>query len=199
MVKSPVREGVTRLFSLFDESLFDFFSRDSFDFEPARFGVCEMTVRKSRLSYDSSAYQDLYFFRDITYVKSLEEKISRQAKTQGFTARYQIQDILYQSDSMRRCLESVRIFSPGNKTILLGGGERNRQGTDCQSIHRLSVAACSPSWRSTVRLSMKTFWKASLSAMCAGPSPGPAGTENRDCLSRQIRELSFSTKSGICL
>ena len=144
MVKKPVREGVTRLFSLFDESLFDFFSRDSFDFEPARFGVCEMTVRKSRLSYDSSAYQDLYFFRDITYVKSLEEKISRQAKTQGFTARSQIQDILYQSDSMRRCLESVRIFSPGNKTILLEGESGTGKELIAQSIHRLSDRSLQP-------------------------------------------------------
>ena len=144
MVKKPVREGVTRLFSLFDESLFDFFSRDSFDFEPARFGVCEMTVRKSRLNYDSSVYQDLYFFRDITYVKSLEEKISRQAKTQGFTARYQIQDILYQSDSMKRCLESVRIFSPGSKTILLEGESGTGKELIAQSIHRLSERSLQP-------------------------------------------------------
>ena len=53
-------------------------------------------------------------------MSNLWKKNQRQAKTR-LTARYQIQDILYQSDSMRRCLESVRIFSPGNKTILLEG------------------------------------------------------------------------------
>lgn len=144
MIKKPVREGVTRLSSLFDESLLEFFSRDSFDFEPARFGVCEMTVRKNRLSYDSSVYQELYFFRDITYVKSLEEKISRQVKKQGFHARYQIQDILYQSEAMNRCLESVRIFSPGSKTILLEGESGTGKELIAQSIHHLSERSHQP-------------------------------------------------------
>lgn len=144
MIKKPVREGVTQLSSLFDESLSDFFSRDSFDFEPARFGACEMTVRKNRLSYDGSVYQELYFFRDITYVKALEDKISRQTKKQGFTTRYQIQDILYQSEAMKRCLESVRIFSPGNKTILLEGESGTGKELIAQSIHRLSERSLQP-------------------------------------------------------
>ena len=126
-----------------------------------------------------------------------KQKISRQAKTQGFTARYQIQDILYQSDSMRRCLESVRIFSPGNKTILLEGESGTGKELIAQSIHRLSDRSLQPFVAVNCAAVPENLLESELFGYVRGAFTG-ASRDGKpgDCLSRQIRELSFSTKSG---
>ncbi|MEG2143948.1 MAG: sigma 54-interacting transcriptional regulator, partial [Oscillospiraceae bacterium] len=98
----------------------------------------DIVLTKKEIVYQRDIYQNVYFFKDITYIKSLEQTISGQLNSKGFVAKYTLGDFVYSSQAMEKCLESARIFSNTEKTILILGQSGTGKELLAQSIHNMS-------------------------------------------------------------
>ena len=100
---------------------------------------------------------------------------------------------------MRRCLESVRIFSPGNKTILLEGESGTGKELIAQSIHRLSDRSLQPFVAVNCAAVPENLLESELFGYVRGAFTGASRDGKPGLFEQADKELSFSTKSGICL
>ena len=133
-----VKERVSCLEEVFEKNVLDELTRNDLKTGHVLIQGKEIVFTKSQLDYSGGVFQDLYFFRDVTYIKSLEQTLSGKVRAKGFVARYHIDDIVYQSERMKNCLESVRIFAQTDKTVLIEGESGTGKELLAQSIHNLS-------------------------------------------------------------
>lgn len=142
--ENPITEGKSNIEDFLGKELKKTLEeKDVSDF-PAKINGRDIVLSKNRIIYQKNIYQNIYFFRDITYVKELEETISGQLRAKGFVTKYSIKDIIYKSNKMEKCLESVKIFSKTNKTILIVGQSGTGKELLAQSIHNLSDRRLQP-------------------------------------------------------
>ena len=137
-------EGSTKLADIFDRDVLNALSAEALDDVVLKINGRDIVVRKSRIFYEKDIYQEIYFFKDITYVKSLEQTVSGQIKSQGFVARYRLEDIIHRSPGMKKSMESLEIFARTNKTILITGESGTGKELFAQSIHNLSERRLQP-------------------------------------------------------
>lgn len=143
MVGSPVKEG-TRLMDLFNDKILSYLKSGAPEEKIVKINKRDIAIKKNRVVYERDIYQDLYFFDDVTYLKSLEQTISKEIKSSGFAAKYQLGDIIYHSKAMGKCIESAKIFAQTEKTILILGESGTGKELLAQSIHNLSERSLWP-------------------------------------------------------
>ena len=140
----PIIEGKSNIEDFLGEDTFKMLEeKDVSDFV-TRINDRDIVLSKNKIIYQKNIYQNIYFFKDITYVKELEQTISGQLKAKGFVTKYSIDNIVYKSKKMEKCLESVKIFSKTNKTILIVGQSGTGKELLAQSIHNLSDRRLQP-------------------------------------------------------
>lgn len=74
-------------------------------------------------------------FQDITEVQRLEYKIRRKLSESGFEAKYNFEDIIYSSDSIKECIEIAKEYSKYDSPVLITGESGVGKELFCQSIH----------------------------------------------------------------
>lgn len=82
-------------------------------------------------------------FRDASAVMKTENKVRRKM-SRGFVARYEIDDILHQSQAMSKLVENIKEISRTNSTVLIQGETGTGKELVAQSIHNCSSRKRNP-------------------------------------------------------
>lgn len=104
----------------------------------------DIVIKKNKVIYEKDIYQNVYFFENVTYLKSLEQTVSEKIKFSGFVAKYKLDDIIHVSKAMNKCIEKAKIFAETEKTILILGESGTGKELLAQSIHNLSKRSLQP-------------------------------------------------------
>jgi transcriptional regulator with PAS, ATPase and Fis domain len=78
-------------------------------------------------------------FQEVTYIRQLEQNLSRKLLEKGLTARYRFSDVLTQSPRMLQCVELARRIAGSDFTVLILGESGTGKELLAQSIHRESA------------------------------------------------------------
>jgi transcriptional regulator with PAS, ATPase and Fis domain len=70
----------------------------------------------------------------VTYIRQLEQNLSRKLRERGLTTRYSFSDVLTQSPSMRQCVELARRIAGTDFTVLIMGESGTGKELLAQSI-----------------------------------------------------------------
>lgn len=107
-------------------------------------GEREIVVNHTIIKFSTNIHQRLYFFSDVTYLRSLEQSAAMRSKKSGFVAKHTFDDIVHRSASMKECIEKMKIFARSDKTILIQGESGTGKELLAQSIHNSSPRHHSP-------------------------------------------------------
>ncbi len=77
-------------------------------------------------------------FQDVTEVQRLEYKIRKKLSESGFEARYNFEDIIYSSNSIKECIEMAKEYSKYDSPVLITGPSGVGKELFCQSMHNYS-------------------------------------------------------------
>ena len=144
LVSCPVAEGETCLQYIFDDSILETIKRQEKKGLLVKINGRDILLTQNKIVYQRDIYQNIYFFKDMTYIKSLEETVSGRMNTQGFVAKYTVDDIVYQSTAMEKCLRLAKIYANTEKTILITGQSGTGKELLAQSVHNLSERRLQP-------------------------------------------------------
>lgn len=144
LLGTEIEEGITKTSDIFDEGVLKTLAQEELGDTLLKINGRDIVISKNRIAYEKGIYQELYFFKDVTYIKALEQTVSGQIKSRGFMAKYHLEDIIYHSKTMEKCIESVKIFAATKKTILILGESGTGKELIAQSIHNLSERRLQP-------------------------------------------------------
>lgn len=85
-----------------------------------------------------------YNIQEVTYIKQLEQSLSRKLRDKGLIARYTFNDIKTHSSSMICCIELAKKMSQSDLTVLITGESGTGKELLAQSIHNASKRAAQP-------------------------------------------------------
>ncbi len=85
-----------------------------------------------------------YNFQEITYIRKLEQNLSRQLKDQGQVARYTFNDLITHSENMRQSIALGRKLASSELSVLITGESGTGKELMAQSIHNDSPRAAQP-------------------------------------------------------
>lgn len=83
-------------------------------------------------------------FQDVTKIQSLEKKIRLKLSEKGFVAKYTFDDMIYLSESMRRCIERAKTYGSYDSSVLISGPSGVGKELLAQSIHNIGKRATGP-------------------------------------------------------
>lgn len=85
-----------------------------------------------------------YNFQEITYIRKLEQNLSRQLKEQGQVARYTFDDLITHSENMRQSIGLGRRLACSDLSVLITGESGTGKELMAQSIHNSSPRSAQP-------------------------------------------------------
>ncbi len=85
-----------------------------------------------------------YNFQEITYIRKLEQNLSRQLKDQGQVARYTFNDLVTHSENMRESIALGRKLATSDLSVLITGESGTGKELMAQSIHNASPRGAQP-------------------------------------------------------
>jgi transcriptional regulator with PAS, ATPase and Fis domain len=83
-------------------------------------------------------------FQEVTYIRQLEQNLSRKLLEKGLTARYSFADVLTQAPRMLQCVDLARRIAGSDFTVLILGESGTGKELLAQSIHRESNRSKQP-------------------------------------------------------
>jgi transcriptional regulator with PAS, ATPase and Fis domain len=86
-----------------------------------------------------------YFnFQDITYIRQLEQNLSKKLQGNGFLSRYTFDDILTESPALRRCMMLAEKFAASDLPVFISGESGTGKELFAHSIHSRSGRRIQP-------------------------------------------------------
>lgn len=85
-----------------------------------------------------------YCIQDETYIRKLEQNLSKKLKSKGFVARYTFADIYTKSDKMLKIIELTKKIADLQQTVLITGESGTGKEIMAQSIHNGSKYSKQP-------------------------------------------------------
>lgn len=87
----------------------------------------------------------IYFnFQEVTYIKKLEQNLSQKLRQKGHIARYTFDDIVYQSNEIKKIIEMSKKIAKTDLTILITGESGTGKEVLAQAIHNFSSRCKQP-------------------------------------------------------
>ena len=83
-------------------------------------------------------------FQDVKKLQRFEQKVRTQLLGKGFKAKYNFDDIIFESDAMKTCVGKAKKFSRYDSTILIQGSSGVGKELFAQSIHNFSNRSKGP-------------------------------------------------------
>jgi transcriptional regulator with PAS, ATPase and Fis domain len=103
-----------------------------------------IVVNRQDIQYFGERGGSYFNFREVTYIRQLEQNLSRKLRERGLTTRYSFSDVLYQSHQMGQCLELARRIAGSEFTVLIMGESGTGKELLAQSIHNASARSKQP-------------------------------------------------------
>lgn len=103
-----------------------------------------IVVNRQEIRYFRERSGSYFNFQEVTYIRQLEQNLSRKLSERGLTTRYSFSDVLYQSPQMEECIELARRISGSDFTVLIRGESGTGKELLAQSIHHASARSKQP-------------------------------------------------------
>jgi len=103
-----------------------------------------IVVHRQDIQYFGEPGGSYFNFQEVTYIRQLEQNLSRKLRERGLTARYSFSDVLTQSPRMRQCVELARRIAGTDFTVLITGESGTGKELLAQSIQNESARARLP-------------------------------------------------------
>jgi transcriptional regulator with PAS, ATPase and Fis domain len=103
-----------------------------------------IVVHRQNIQYFGEPGGSYFNFQEVTYIRQLEQNLSRKLRERGLTARYSFCDVLTQSPRMRQCVELARRIAGTDFTVLITGESGTGKELLAQSIQNESARARLP-------------------------------------------------------
>jgi transcriptional regulator with PAS, ATPase and Fis domain len=103
-----------------------------------------IVVNRQEIRYFGERSGSYFNFQEVTYIRQLEQNLSRKLSERGLTTRYSFADVLYQSPRMEECLELARRIAGSDFTVLITGESGTGKELLAQSIHNASARSKQP-------------------------------------------------------
>ncbi|WP_346353346.1 sigma-54 interaction domain-containing protein [Azotosporobacter soli] len=103
-----------------------------------------LVVNRKKLECFGETTGNYYNFQEVTYIKQLEQNLTRKLRDKGLVARYSFADIQTNSAKMKTCIELARKIAQSEMTILITGESGTGKELLAQSIHNASARAKQP-------------------------------------------------------
>lgn len=95
-------------------------------------------VHKKALSYYNTVYGYYYSFQELTYIRQLEQTLSKKIRSAGHVAKYHFKDIIHTSPVMKKVVTISEKMAKTDLNILLIGETGTGKELLAQSIHNAS-------------------------------------------------------------
>ena len=103
-----------------------------------------IVVNRQDIQYFGERSGSYFNFQEVTYIRQLEQNLSRKLRERGLTTRYSFSDVLSQSPQMEQCLELARRIAGSDFTVLIMGESGTGKELLAQSIHNASARSKQP-------------------------------------------------------
>jgi len=103
-----------------------------------------LNVSKYYVKYFEEKVWVYFNIQEITYIKKLEQNLSKQLKQKGQIARYRFEDIRTYSNIMKNCIDLSKKLAKSDLTILITGESGTGKELLAQSIHNESDRSNQP-------------------------------------------------------
>jgi transcriptional regulator with PAS, ATPase and Fis domain len=103
-----------------------------------------IVVNRQDIHYFGERSGSYFNFQEVTYIRQLEQNLSRKLRERGLTTRYSFSDVLFQSHKMGACLELARRIAGSDFTVLIMGESGTGKELLAQSIHNASARSKQP-------------------------------------------------------
>jgi sigma-54 dependent transcriptional regulator, acetoin dehydrogenase operon transcriptional activator AcoR len=103
-----------------------------------------LVVHREEIVHFGEPAGSCFNFQEVTYIRQLEQNLSRRLQERGLTARYRFEDIRAQSPRMLQCLDLARRVAGSEFTVLITGESGTGKELLAQSIHAASSRGKQP-------------------------------------------------------
>ena len=103
-----------------------------------------LVVNRRDLECSGEVTGSYFSFQEVTYIKQLEQNLSRKLRERGHTTRYCFGDLLTRSSRMQQCIDLAARVAPSDLTVLITGESGTGKELLAQSIHHASPRARQP-------------------------------------------------------
>lgn len=101
-------------------------------------------LNKKALCYFDTTYGYYYAFQELTYIKQLEQCLSKKLRSMGHHAKYRFDDIVCESPLMRQTIQMCKKIAKTDLTVMLIGESGTGKELIAQSIHNASPRKNAP-------------------------------------------------------
>lgn len=133
----PVRD-------ILPQGLLAVLDQDRVEDEVFEFNGKSLIINKRNTEHFGEAAGTYFNFQEVTYIKQLEQNLSRKLRQKGQLARYTFADIQTRSPQMRQCADLARQIAGSDLTVLITGESGTGKELLAQSIHNASLRAKQP-------------------------------------------------------
>lgn len=103
-----------------------------------------MVANRQDVRYFGDVARLCYNFKEVTYIRQLEQNLSRKLQERGLQARYCFDDLLTCAPQMRQCVALARKIAASDLTVLITGESGTGKELLAQSIHNASSRGKQP-------------------------------------------------------
>jgi transcriptional regulator with PAS, ATPase and Fis domain len=103
-----------------------------------------LIVNRQDIEYFGERRGSYFNFQEVTYIRQLEQNLSRKLRERGLTTRYSFADVLFQSRQMEECVELARRIAGSEFSVLIMGESGTGKELLAQSIHNASARSKQP-------------------------------------------------------
>ncbi len=112
--------------------------------ELVKYGEETLTLNLTEVNVKGQPTGLVMTFEDITRVQKMEGTIRKKMNEKGYIAKYHFDNIIGQSEVMKKTIENARIFASATSDILILGHSGTGKELFAQSIHNHSTRALGP-------------------------------------------------------
>ncbi len=97
-----------------------------------------LLANKKELEQFGEAAGVYLYFQEVTYIRQLEQNLSKRLQSKGLLARYQFSDIVTESERMRQLIKQASMMADSDLTVLITGESGTGKELLAQSMHNQS-------------------------------------------------------------
>lgn len=103
-----------------------------------------INLRKQDIVHFNNEIRMYFTFQEVTYIKKLEQNLSKKLRQKGHIARYSFADIISSSESMADIIKKAKKIAKTDLTVLITGENGTGKEVLAQAIHNASNRANQP-------------------------------------------------------
>ncbi|NEU05730.1 sigma 54-interacting transcriptional regulator [Clostridium senegalense] len=125
--------------NILDEKILSLLNEDCLEDEVIEFNNKFLSVNKCKITSFGLETGIYYHIQEITYIRQLEQNLSKKIREKGHIARYNFNNIITNSKPMKECIELALRISLSDLTVLILGESGTGKELFAQSIHNNSL------------------------------------------------------------